>query len=72
MYPTPLALLNPDSYNASSVTKPTVDNITQLKTSKTDTFPLLLRATAGEKFKISTIVSEDKLEEFFLQVWQDV
>jgi signal recognition particle subunit SRP14 len=59
-------LLNPDSYNSSSsATKPTIDDIPQLQTGKTDTFPLLLRATDGDKFKISTIVSQDGLEEFF-------
>ena len=31
----------------------------------TETFPLLLRATDGGKFKISTVVMQNELENFF-------
>lgn len=34
-------------------------------TKSTETFPLLVRATDGDKVKISTIVEQDKLKEFF-------
>ena len=43
--------------------KPKIDDLSDLKTK--ETFPLLVRASDGDKLKISTIVTKDDLEGFF-------
>jgi signal recognition particle subunit SRP14 len=45
--------------------KPNVGDTSDLYT--TETFPILLRATDGDKFKISTIVFSEVLQEFFIK-----
>jgi Signal recognition particle 14kD protein len=43
--------------------KSKLDDLSDIKTK--ETFPLLVRATDGGKFKISTIVTQEDLEGFF-------
>jgi signal recognition particle subunit SRP14 len=53
-----------DSYKADSpTTKIKVEDLSDIYTK--ETFPLLVRATDGDKLKISTLVSQEGLEEFF-------
>ena|ERR1700694_4343826 len=60
----PSRLLTVDSYKSDVVPrKADLGDLSDTKT--TETFPLLVRATDGDKFKISTVVSQDGLEEFF-------
>jgi signal recognition particle subunit SRP14 len=56
--------LTPDSYKPDLPSPKTkVDDLSDIKT--TETFPLLIRATDGDKFKISTIVDVESLDGFF-------
>ena len=53
-----------DSYNADiSKPKSSGPDFSDVKT--TETFPLLVRATDGDKVKISTIVLQEKFKDFF-------
>jgi signal recognition particle subunit SRP14 len=53
-----------DSYKADiAQTVSKADDLSDIKTK--DTFPLLVRATDGNKFKISTVVNQEELEDFF-------
>jgi hypothetical protein len=57
-------MLIADSYKADlPPTKSEIDGLVDTKTS--ETFPLLIRASDGDKLKISTIVSQEGLEGFF-------
>ena len=56
--------LTADSYKpALPPPKPKIDDISDLKTK--ETFPLLVRASDGNKLNISTIVTKEDLESFF-------
>jgi signal recognition particle subunit SRP14 len=59
------AMLMADSYDADlpPSKKQKTDALSDIHTA--ETFPLLIRATDGNKFKISTVVSQDGLDEFF-------
>jgi signal recognition particle subunit SRP14 len=60
----PRQSLTLDSYKADlPPSKPTIEGLSDTHT--TETFPLLVRATDGDKFKISTVVSQEGLEDFF-------
>ena len=53
-----------DSYKSNLLPqKGRIDDLSDTKTK--ETFPLLVRASDGDKLKISTVVSQDGLEEFF-------
>ena len=53
-----------DSYKSDlPLQKGKIDDLSDTKTK--ETFPLLVRASDGDKLKISTVVSQDELEEFF-------
>ena|SRR5579859_1744702 len=52
-----------DSYKPDMPVKSTIDDFSDMKTK--ETFPLIIRATDGDKFKISTMVTQEGLEEFF-------
>ena len=53
-----------DSYKSNlPLQKGKIDDLSDTKTK--ETFPLLVRASDGDKLKISTVVSQDELEEFF-------
>jgi signal recognition particle subunit SRP14 len=57
-------LLTIDSYKADiPPSKSKVDDLSDMKTK--ETFPLLVRASDGAKFKISTVVQQDELVSFF-------
>jgi signal recognition particle subunit SRP14 len=59
-------LTDADSYKPDlSASKPKADDLSDMKT--TEKFPILLRATDGNKFKISTIVELDALQDFFVK-----
>jgi signal recognition particle subunit SRP14 len=56
--------LTVDSYKPDLPTpKPKIGDLSDLKTK--ETFPLLVRASDGDKLKISTIVTKDDMESFF-------
>ena len=56
--------LTADSYKPELPSpKPKIEDLSDLKTK--ETFPLLVRASDGNKLKISTIVTEDDIESFF-------
>lgn len=64
MYRIPNALLTIDSYKPDvKPSKSKIEDLSDLNTK--ETFPLLVRATDGGEFKISTIVNHDELETFF-------
>lgn len=53
-----------DSYKSDlPPSKPKIDDLSDLITK--ETFPLLVRASDGNKLKISTVVTQDDLEGFF-------
>jgi len=59
-----MLMLTADSYKADlPSSKSKVDDFSDIKT--TETFPLIIRASDGDKLKISTIVPQEGLEEFF-------
>jgi signal recognition particle subunit SRP14 len=64
LFPMHLHVLITDSYTSElPSSKSKIDDLADIKT--TETFPLLVRASDGDKLKISTIVTQAGLDDFF-------
>ena len=62
--PPPASALTADSYKPElPPSKTKGDDLSDLRTK--ETFPLLVRASDGDKFKVSTAVQQDELVSFF-------